>query len=31
MLTKARSETNPPHVKLKKKKKKLNGDFGAYL
>lgn len=30
MLTKARSETNPPHVKLKKKKK-LNGDFGAYL
>ena len=27
MVTKARPETNPPHIKLKKKKKKLNRDL----
>lgn len=31
MLTKAGSETNPSHMKLKKTNKQKNGDFGAYL
>ena len=31
MVTKARPETNPPHIKLKKKKKKIKQGPGAYL